>query len=155
MNFDQIFGKLVTDAHIELSEQKSETVFLAIHDLDGIIAYYVLREVKKYFDFKLRAIELNVEDVFEIKESVRKGLPPIKQLNYTTEYYGLIGRNPVSEGLATNPAVMKAFSDFWSVMKAEALGKNVYIFNTVFEDIEKMTETEKEKFINWIKRKQM
>lgn len=155
MDFEQIFGKLVTDVHIELSEQKPETVFLVIHNLDGIIAWHVLREVKKYFDFKLKVVELNVEDVFGIKESVRKGLPPIKQLNYTTEYYGLIGRNPVSGGLATNPKVMKAFSDFWSVMMAEASGKDVYISNTVFEDIENMSEIDKEAFINWIKRKQM
>lgn len=153
MNFEQIFGKLVTDTHIELSEQNPETVFLVIHNLDGIIAWHVLREVKKYFDFKLKVVELNVDDIFKIDESDKVGLPPVKRLNYTTEYYGLIGRNPTSKSLLTNPVVMKAFSDFWSVLIAEASGKDVYIFKSEFDDVSNMTETEKKEFVKYLQRK--
>lgn len=149
MDFEQIFGKLVTDVHIELSEQNPETVFLAIHNLDGIIAWHVLREVKKYFDFKLKVVELNVDDIFKIDESDKIGLPPVKQLNYTAEYYGLIGRQNNCKSLLTNPVVMKAFSDFWSVLITEASGKDVYIFKPEFD------MTEKEQFIKWLRCKQM
>lgn len=153
MNFEQIFGKLVTDTHIELSEQNPETVFLVIHNLDGIIAWHVLREVKKYFDFKLKVVELNVDDIFKIDESDKVGLPPVKRLNYTAEYYGLIGRNPTSKSLLTNPVVMKAFSDFWSVLIAEASGKDVHIFKSEFDDVSNMTETEKKEFVKYLQRK--
>ena len=149
MDFEQIFGKLVTDTHIELSEQNPEAVFLAIHNLDSIIAWHVLREVKKYFDFKLKVVELNVDDVFKIDESDKIGLPPVKQLNYTAEYYGLIGRQNNSKSILTNPNVMKAFSDFWSVLITEASGKDVYIFKPEF-DIE-----EKEQFIKWLQCKRV
>ena len=90
-------------------------------------------------------VELKVDSVFEIDESNKIGLPPVKRLNYTSEYYGgLIGRNSTNKSLLTNQKVMKAFSDFWDVLIAEASGKDVHIFKSEFD----IAETEKKNLSN-------
>ena len=85
------FEKVVVDVHKHLAAEHemldNALVVLPLRNVTSFVMWYILREIKKYSDFKLKVIRYTSDNIDDgIENWMRLKLPPFKTWDVTKEF---------------------------------------------------------------------